>query len=366
MPPARSTALVTELEHALVRCPKDQRASVIQEVIKLFLARQTENVPQLSSFDEVLASLIRQAELADLPNLSSAIANSRLMLPLSLRQLAFHAEASAAVLVLKHSTWLSDQDLNLLAETRDQERLLAISSRSTLSEALTKTLVMRGNESVHLALSRNQGARFSERTFGLFLKTAGRNEQLAQALGKRSDIPPKLVRKLLALVAGKPRLAFLSVAPRGVCARTGQEVAPNTNAPRSYTSTEKEIGALSHKGSLTDSALNRFAITQNYERLTVALALLSPVNVIERLLRGDSVDELVMACKSARLRWTTTASIVRNREGCPQISESLVEERRALFESLSLSEAQYGLRFGDGEAAANPRGIGDASIRRQR
>jgi hypothetical protein len=76
-----SVALITELEDALARCPRHCRALVIQEVIRMLPAQPKDNIRQLGFFDEVLACLIRQAEVADIVNLSRTITISRLMLP---------------------------------------------------------------------------------------------------------------------------------------------------------------------------------------------------------------------------------------------------------------------------------------------
>jgi uncharacterized protein (DUF2336 family) len=208
---AGSAAQISEIEDALFRCSKDRRALVIREVIRLFLSQQGGNVPQPGSFDEVLTCLIRQAEVSDLANLSRAVEASGLMLPKAVRQLAFHPDASVALPILRSLKWVSDQDLWELAETGDQERRLGISSRTPLSDKVTTPLVMRGNASIHIAIVRNLGARLTEGAFGLLLKIAERDAELAQSLGKRSDIPATLVRKFLALVTGKPRHAFFGL-----------------------------------------------------------------------------------------------------------------------------------------------------------
>ena len=118
---------------------------------------------------------------------------------------------------------------------------------------------------------------------------------------------------------------------------------------KDYSSAEKEIAELRRTGKLNDSTINRFAVTQQVEQLTVALALASdaPVRQIERLLSdsGD-VDRLVMACKASRLRWATTASILSNRAAHSVPSGEELEALNRLFESVSLSEAQRTVRFG--------------------
>jgi uncharacterized protein (DUF2336 family) len=354
MAAGQSAAMITELEDALARCPKHCRSLVVQEVIKLLLTQPKDNNRQLSSFDEVLACLIRQSEIADAADLSKAVARSGLMLPKAVRQFAFHEDASLADPVLKTAGCILDDDLAELAETRGQQQLSAISSRTNLSESITSKLVMRGSAAVHVNLARNSGARLTERSFAVLLKLAERNELLAQALGSRSDLPETLVRKFLALATGKPRIAFLNAAPRKSDVLAEQKPIQATNAQRDYASAEKEVLALSRSGRLTDSTVNRFAMAQDYERLTAALAVLSeaPVTVIERLLCRDRLDEMIMACKAARLRWATTVSIIRCTLRDFPASEHDIGELKRLFETLSLSEAQWTVRFGKADGIA--------------
>lgn len=252
MAAGRSAALITELEDALARCPRHRRALVIQEVIKLLLAQRKDNIRQLSSFDEVLACLIRQSEVAEISDLSNTVARSRLMLPRTVRQLAFHENASVADPILKHADCIPNDDLNELAETRGQQQLSAISSRTKLSEDIATKLVMRGNAAVHVTLARNPGARLTERSFAVLLKLAERNEELARALGSRGDLSTTLVRKFLALVTGKPRMAFLNAAPAEIRVLAEPEPVSDTRTQRDYASAEKEMLALSRSGQLTD------------------------------------------------------------------------------------------------------------------
>ena len=129
---------------------------------------------------------------------------------------------------------------------------------------------------------------------------------------------------------------------------TEHEAPAKIKTHRDYASAEKEVGALSRARKLIDSAVNRFAVGQDHESLTAALALLSqaPIKTIERLLCSDGADELVVACKAATLRWATTVSIIRHRQGCASISEQQLDELKGLFERLSLTEAQRRIRFG--------------------
>jgi uncharacterized protein (DUF2336 family) len=282
---------------------------------------------------------MRPASIIDLANVSNALVRSGLKLPRAIQQLALHRDPSVAVPILRHSSWVSDDDLAEVAETRDGDHLLAISSRSVLSEFLTTTLIMRGHTAVHTAITRNLGARLSEGGFTILLKIAERDSDLAASLGARSDIPSAPLRKFLAMIAEKPRAAFLRAASPTVRAMAERETPKIVISNRDYLSAEKEIAELRRTGKLNDSTINRFAVTQQLDKLTVALALASdaPVKTIERLLSNDSdVDRLVMACKASRIRWTTTASILGNREACSALTGDELEELSRLFETVSL------------------------------
>jgi uncharacterized protein (DUF2336 family) len=341
-------AQIADLEDAMLRCPEHRRALVLQQVTKLFLDDQRETGHKLAYLDDVLVCLMQPASTIDLANVSNALVRSGLKLPKALQQLAFHRNPSVAVPILRHSNWVSEHDLAEVAETRDQDHLLAISSRTMLPQFLTTILIMRGYTAVHTAIIRNFGAQLSEASFAVLLKIAERDSELAALLGARSDIPSGPLRKFLAMVAEKPRAAFLRAAsPIGATAE--REIPETVVSNRDYSFAEKQIAGLRRTGELNDSTINRFAVTQQIEKLTIALALASdaPVNLIERLLSNNSeVDRLVMACKASRIRWATTASILRNREGCSPLTGDELEGLNRLFESVSLSEAQRTIRFG--------------------
>lgn len=342
-------AQIEDLEDAIVRCPEYRRALVLQQVTSLFLDDQRETVSKLDHLDDVLVCLMRPATTDDLAKVSDALVRSGLKLPKAIHELVRHRDTSVALPILKHSRWVFDDDLAEIAETRELEHLLAIGSRAVLSEYLTTTLIMRGYTAVHALIARNSGARFSEAGFSVLLKIAERDDKLAGSLGARSDIPPGLLRKFLAIVADKPRAAFLRAAPASVKTLATKDTPKIVDSDRNYSAAEKEIAELRRAGKLNDSAFNRFAVTQQIDKLTVALAQASEGSIksMERLLSNSSdVDQLVIACKASRLRWATTVSILNNREGCLPIEGDELKALGGLFESLSLSEAQRTIRFG--------------------
>ena len=110
----------------------------------------------------------------------------------------------------------------------------------------------------------------------------------------------------------------------------------------------KELDALNRTGKLNDGAVNRFAVRGEYVNVVASLALKADAKaeVIELMLDGERLYGLIVACKAARLSWSTTTMIVRNRPGCPPPTQRELDQCVAIHESLLLSVAQWTIRWG--------------------
>jgi uncharacterized protein (DUF2336 family) len=329
-------------------------AQVFGEVTDLFLSnfdRLSES--QIAAVDAVLAKLIARVAADSLIELSEELAVIEQAPRQTVRNLAFHDDVQVAGPVLRHSVCLSDQDLLEIARSRSQQHLLAISDRKVLNEALTDALLRFGDVNVSNALARNAGARFSECGYATLVGRAERDEVLAEKLGLRLDIPGNLLRELIGRVADVVRARFLT-ASRPVARKKAPGAAATAapgGAPRKaidYTKAQNEVVALNRTGKLTDSAVNRFAVRGEYDMVVAALALKADVKVeaIEPLLEPERVYGLIVACKAARLSWSTTTMIVRMRPHCPPSTDRELEQCVAIYESLLLSVAQWTIRFG--------------------
>ncbi|XIA67728.1 DUF2336 domain-containing protein [Bradyrhizobium sp. TZ2] len=247
-----------------------------------------------------------------------------------------------------------EKDLLEIAKSRGQQHLLAISNRKILTEALTDALMRFGDVNVCNALAHNAGANFSECGYATLVGRAERDESLAEKVGLRSDLPGNLLRELLGKVADVVLARFLTAQRPVVKAKTQGPVAAiaeQDRVPRKvidYTKAQSEVVALNRTGKLSDSIVNRFAVRGEYTLVVAALALKADVKVeaIEPLLDSDRLYGLIVACKAARLTWSTTTMIVRNRPGCPPPTQRELDQCVAIHESLLLSVAQWTIRFG--------------------
>ena len=350
--PAASPDLRKELNGAEEDGPEHD-ARIFGEVTDLFLSNVGRlSDSQIAAVDGVLAHLVERVEAATVIQLSEALSTVDRAPGQTIRKLAFHDQPKVAAPVLRSSNCLSDPVLLEIVKSRGQEHLLAICHRKALSEELTDALMRFGDVNVSNALARNTGARFSECGYATLVGRAERDDGLAEKLGVRLDIPGSLLRELIDKVADVVRARFLTASRPVVRSKTQNSAAAAVqNAPRKaidYTQAQNEVVALNRTGKLNDSIVNRFAVRGEYAHVVAALALKADVKVeaIEPLLEPDRVYGLIVACKAARLSWSTTTMIVRNRPNCPPSTDRELEQCVVVFESLLLSVAQWTIRWG--------------------
>jgi hypothetical protein len=337
---------------------------VLKQVTGLFLANAGRlKESQIGAFDGLLVPLIERMDAATLVPLSEALSTTDLAPGETIRRLAFHDDALVAGPVLRNSNRLSDKHLVEIAKTHSQQHLLAISGRKSLNEALTDVLMRRGDANVSNALAHNPGARFSECGYATLVGRAERDESLTERLGLRLDLPAILLREILSKATDLVLARFLTA--RRPVAHGKTPGAGGAPLPRKidYTQAQSEVLMLNRTGKLNDSTVNRFAVRGEYTSVVAALSLKTDVKIeaIEPLIESDRLYALIVACKAARLNWSTTTMIIRNRPGCPPATEREFEQAEAVFEGLLLSLAQWTIRFGADRMAANKIGCAAAA-----
>ena len=372
MSKANSTALITELEGAVKGGSPERRLQMLRRVTDLFLSdadRLNEN--QIGVFDDVLVLLMERMEARALAQLSTTLCSSHAAPKEVVRQLAYHEEAAVAVPVLTKSTRLSEGDLIEIASLRGQQHLLAISNRTALSTGVTDVLLKRGDSQVSHALAKNAGARFSESGYATLVESSEKDSALAETLGLRLDIPLKVLRELLAKAGAAVRVRLLKAAPPEMRAKIEdaiksivEQVAAPALAPVDYTESEAMVLAMNRSGRLGDQTINRFAIQGEYTHIVAAISLLTSVKTeaIEPLIDNPRPDGLIVACKAARLNWSTTNMILRNRPNCRPATRQEIEEGKEVFDALSLSSAQRTIRFWSARGSAKKADAPDTAI----
>jgi uncharacterized protein (DUF2336 family) len=202
-------------------------------------------------------------------------------------------------------------------------------------------------------VAENKGARLSEDGFSQLVGRAEKDGALAEKVGLRPDIPPRLFRDLLlkATEVVQQRL-FAFAKPetqaeiRRVLARVSKEVAASA-APRDYSAAQAAVEALRLEGRLDEAALVGFAEAGLFEETVAALAALCavPIEVVDRLMGGDRPDPVLILCKSAGWGWPTAKAIITARPRSHGASNQILDAAFANFEHLSPTTAQRVMRF---------------------
>src|SRR5664280_3619256 len=226
------------------------------------------------------------------------------------------------------------------------------STRLAISETLSDVLVRRGDGAVARSVATNPRARFSENAFTTLVKRAEQDNVLAEKVGLRTDIPPRLFRDLLMHASEVVQKRLLAQARpetqaeiRRVLAKVTDEVAAKA-APRNYTAALAAVQALHKERKLTEADVAEYAKTGKYEETVAALATVRtvPVEVVDRLLNGERADPVLILARAAGFGWRTVREVMNSRPG-PKPSRETIEAARENFERLTAATAQRVVRF---------------------
>jgi uncharacterized protein (DUF2336 family) len=345
-------SLLPELEEVVQHGSAEKRAETLRRITGLFLdGAPNFNDEQVALFDDVIGCLIEAIEVKALAELARRIAPVPNAPHGVVTTLAKNDNIAVAGPVLKQAR-IDDPDLKYIAETKSQAHLLALSTRLGISETLSDVLVRRGDGTVVRSVATNQKARLSDNAFTSLVKRAERDGVLAEKVGLRTDIPPRLFRQLLMQASGVVQKRLLAQAKpeiqaeiRRVLAQVTDEVADKA-APRNYTAALAAVQALHKERKLTEGDVADYARNGQYEETIAALATVSavPVEVVDRLMNGERADPVLILARAAGFGWKTVREVMNSRPG-PKPSRETLEAARENFERLTAATALRVVRF---------------------
>ena len=212
--------------------------------------------------------------------------------------------------------------------------------------------MQRGDLEVARSVATNHNAQLSEDAFTSLVQRAEQDGVLAEKVGMRTDIPPRLFRQLLMQATEVVRKRLLAQAKpetqaeiRRVLAKVTDEVAAKA-APRNYAAALTAVRALYKERKLTEADIADCAKAGKYEETIAALATISavPVEVVDRLMNGERADPVMILARAADFGWATAEEIICARPGgrpSPQTLEAAHEN----FARLTAATAQRVVRF---------------------
>jgi uncharacterized protein (DUF2336 family) len=230
--------------------------------------------------------------------------------------------------------------------------LLALSTRLGITETISEVLVQRGDVDVARSIATNRKAQLSDKAFDTLVKRAERDNTLAERVGLRTDIPPRLFRQLLRQASETVQKRLLAQAKpeiqaeiRRVLAKVTDEVAAKA-APRNYTAALAAVQARHKERKLTEADVADYAKAGSYEETIAALSAVSavPVEVVDRLMNGERADPVLILSRAAGFSWPTVKAIIGARSG-PKPANSTLAAARENFDRLTVATALRVVRF---------------------
>ncbi|HEY6027207.1 MAG TPA: DUF2336 domain-containing protein [Pseudolabrys sp.] len=345
-------SLLPELEDVVQHGSAEKRAETLRRITGLFLdGAPAFNDEHVAVFDDVIGYLIEEIEakaLAELARRLAPVPNAPIHV---VTRLAGSDDMAVAEPVLKQAR-IPDPELIRIAETKGQAHLLALSTRDSLSEALADVIVARGDRDVARSIATNAAAQLSENAFNALVKRAEQDGVLAEKVGMRTDIPPRLFRQLLMQASDVVQKRLLAQAKpetqaeiRKILARVTDEVGARA-APRNYTAALTAVRQMHKDGKLTEAEIVAFAEAGKYEETIAALATLCavPVEIVDRLMSGERADPVLILARAAGFGWPTVRCVISSRPG-PKPSTQMQQAAFENFERLTPATAQRVVRF---------------------
>ena len=244
-------SLLDELQSTLAHGTVARRVETLRRVTDLFINGAVDySDEQVGLFDDVFQCLIDHIETSAKMLLANRLAPIDTAPPLTIRALAFDDVIEVAGPVLSQSMRLDDKTLIENARSKSQAHLMAISTRKTLSSAVTDVLVQRGNDQVIQSTVNNPGAQFTERGFTRLVSRAEGDDNLTSCIGLRPSVPRHLYLKLLAKASDTVRQRLEAANPQQA-AQVPTAVKEATRRARSATSTitkDTAIGQVAVRG----------------------------------------------------------------------------------------------------------------------
>jgi uncharacterized protein (DUF2336 family) len=342
---------------ALAKEPSsEKRRELLRGVTDLFFQYpEPRDGPELSLFDDVMSQLSGEMEVAVRAELARRLAPQTDAPRRLIRGLAVDPAIEVALPVLEKSSIVPDDILMYVAEHRGQDHLKALSRRSSVSEALSDTIVGRADDETLDVLLRNEGAHLSRQAHETAVDRASANPMLHEAVVSRRTLPVDLLNDMYFVVESRLRSKILArnaqmdpAALEAALAVGRKEVAARDGAlPADYEAAERDVRSLVARKALTPKALANMLRAQESTRFMVALAELAGIDftTAKLILERRELDALAIVCKAAafeRSLFLTFAVLVLDREADAM---GRAKEYGQLYADLPREAAQRTLRF---------------------
>lgn len=346
--------LISDVENA-VATRSAEVGTMLRRVTDLFLVHTGHyTADQLELYDGILQVLIAAVEVSARAELAERLAPVDRAPTNTIRTLALDDAIEVAEPVLAQSNVLGDDVLSHCITIKGQEHLLAIATRTKLSETITDQLVTRGDIKVLRTVASNPGAAISDLGFGILVKKSTEDDWLSERVARRIDIPEHHLCELISKASEVVRQRLTTDIPE--LSELIKEIlpgsAPATGSDKDYRTAELVVSSKP----LSEAVVYEFAKAKKIEEIIVSISRLSglPANEIQRLFIGTWSSPVAVILKAIGFRLATVEAIYRSRSSDAEvvIRDDLLQTK-AEFIALRRPTAERIVRFYCARKATN-------------
>jgi uncharacterized protein (DUF2336 family) len=332
----------------------ENRRKLLRELTESFFGAPSRTSAEDSLYDAVLVTLASEMETAVRAELAARFAGAP-DAPVNLIRRLASDEATVAGPVLSSSPVLSDEDLLKVVRTHGQEHLRAVSTRSSVSEAVSDVIVERGDDETLGTLLRNDGARLSRSASEAAVERAKVNPALHEDTVARRAMPPDLLNDMYFVVEARLRQRILEQNARmdpelletALAAGRARVAASDGFLPADYDESLAYVEELRIAGQLTPQMLARFLRSSGQTSFLIALSQLADIDfhTASQIVERRELDALAVVCRSAgldRALFLTYAVVLLNDDG-DAMGKAHAYAR--MYAELTPEAAQRTLRF---------------------
>ena len=342
--------LISDLENAIAT-RSDATGAMLHQITDLFLSNAGHYSPdQLDIYDGLLKTLIAKVEVTARAKLAQRLAPVDGAPVNTMRSLALDDAIEVAEPVLTQSNALDDDTLAHCIAINGQEHMLAIATRSKLSETVSGHLVTKGDHKVLRTLVSNPGAAISDPSFGLLVQKSAGNDWLSECVAGRTDIPEQHLRELISKASDIVRQKLMTDNPE--LSDIIQEIFPDSkpsagtkmpDAAKDYRTAELVVKSQP----LTEAVVVEFTKARKLEEIIVAIAQLSGLSTteIERLFMGTWSSPVAVILKAIGFHLATVEAIYRSRLANGEVARDDLIQIKAEFIALRRPTAERIMRF---------------------
>jgi uncharacterized protein (DUF2336 family) len=345
-------SLIADFKRITRSKSKEDRATAFAQVARLYFASlDLQQAEHVAFFDHVLGLLVDDVATDERVEFSRRVAPLKSAPARLVRRLANDDEIGVAEPVIVQSEQLTSGDLAMLAQTKGQAHLLAISGRDVLEAVVTDALVARGGTEVLHRVTQNPGAEFNADGFARLAQKAQADETLAEIVAVRKDIPQNVLAAIITHAADDLRRRLVANAPpdrKHVIAGLVEDIAAkDATETRDYAPARKRLAERFGTRRLTEKDYIALATEEAVDELVVVLGTLTqtPFDVIERFMERNPSEAMPVLCRAADLSWPATQAVMLLCRFTPAQKDELLRQALANYSKLTKPISEKLLRF---------------------